>query len=191
MNEKGGTASVLKGNLKQRLLSLPIAFVRPEAGVGGSHTVRAVVRGLSSVLKVFVGCSAYRVDLNGTMQPLDPGAMPAGAGTMQIIPQSNFGDSPKLQFRPVFQDPTAVDHLNHPLPQAIPFSWNFLGECDEAIIEVVLDGNAWSESNLTVKIVLQVMVEYFGPWWDAEAYRLAMGQVQLSPPGSLLLFSSI
>jgi hypothetical protein len=192
VNETGGTNSVLKGNLKKRLVTMTIANVSPSGENPGTVNVQAVIKGLSSVLNIFAGVGACTVDSQGNLTPLPAASWPAGAGTMQITPQTFFGDRGKLEFRPVFQDPTAVDHLNHPLPQALPFSWNFPGECDEAVIDIVLDSAAWAGTGVHVQINLQVMAEYFGPWWDAKAYVEAMGQVQCAAPNNQpLAFSSL
>jgi hypothetical protein len=97
-----------------------------------------------------------------------------------------------MQFRPVFQDPTNGTNTNAPQPQALPFSWNFPGECDEAVVVLSFDSAAWDGFDFQgadeVQIVLQVMVEYNGQWWDADAFKLAMGQVQVTPPGSPVEF---
>jgi hypothetical protein len=183
MNETGGTQGVFKGNLKRRLCSCVIAQVSPGEVGSGPFTVTALLRGLSSVLNVFVGVGGYQMTDDDNIVPIPPSVWPAGAGTIQMIPQSNFPDGgAKCQFRPVFQDPTFSDNANHPLPQELPFSWNFPGEADEAVIEITIDRDVFQGTGLSFSIELQVMVEYFGPWWDAEAFKLAMGQVSITPP---------
>lgn len=192
MNVKGGTRGVLAGNLKRRLDSQVLANIVIGEPGDGDVTVSCTIQGLSSVLNVFAGVSAVLMEDGGNGVPIAAEDWPANAGTLQIIPQTNFGDRPRGKLRPVFQDPTATDNENHPLPQDLPFSWNFPGECDEAVVEVVLNKAAWVGYGVGgIQIQLQVMVEYFGPWWDVEAVQLAMGQVSLSPPGKIeRLFSS-
>lgn len=183
MNEMGGTKGVLKGNLKRRLVSCTLATMTPGEIGSGTVTFRGVITGMCSLLNMAVGVGAYVESADGSdNQPLPPSQWPAGAGTIQIIPQSNYPDAPRLQFREVFQDPTAADNADNPLPENLPFSWNFPGEADEAVIEIILDRDAWQGSGLTCKVVMQVWCEYFGPWWDADAYVLAMGQVACTPP---------
>lgn len=183
MNTPGGTRGVLKGNLKKRLVSCTLAAMEPGEIGEGTVTFKATIRGMCKLLDMAVAVGAYTVSADGSdMEPLPPSLWPAGAGTLQIIPQSNFGDAPKLQFREVFQDPTATDNADNPLPQNLPFSWNFPGEADEAVVIVILDRDAWQGSGLTCRVVLQIWAEYFGPWWDADAYVLAMGQVNCDPP---------
>ena len=185
MNESGGTRGVLKGNLKRRLVSASLAFTNVAVETSGLVTLRSVITGLCDVLNVFVGIGAFQVDDDGNEVALPAALWPAGGGTMQIIPQTNFPDRGKVLLRPVFQNPASLTpHDNDPLPQALPFSWNFPGECDEAVIETILDTGVWEGTDATlgkVAIVLQVMVEYNGYWWDAEAINLALGQVQLAP----------
>lgn len=191
MNEQGGTRAVLKGNLKRRLVSCTIANVAFGEPGAGLVTVSPVLRGLSSVLKCFAGVGALLIDDDGETSALRATQWPVGAGTLQMTPQSNFDDRPKQLFREVFQDPTFNDNDNHPLPMALPFSWNFPGEADEAVFDIVLDKAAWvGFGRGGIQINLQVMVEYFGPWWDVTAIELALGQVQLSPPKALQLFAS-
>lgn len=185
MKEMGGTRAVQKGNLKRYLPSFTIATMSPGEIGSGTVTLRGTIKGLRSVLDVGVGIGAYIGEAGSAdddLQALPPSQWPAGAGTMQIIPQGNPPDAPRTQYRPVFQDPTAVDNLDHPLPQALPFSWNFPGEADEAVIEIVLDRDAWQGSGLTCKLVMETWIEYVGPWWDVEAIILAMGQVTVDPP---------
>jgi hypothetical protein len=190
MNEMGGTNAPLKGNLKRRLVTTTIAAISPGENPGGTKTVSAVLRGLSKVLDVAVGVGAFTVDAQGNTRPLFAAAWPAGAGTIQITPQGNFPDRGKVPFRPIFQDPTFVDNLNHPLPQALPFSWNFPGEADEAVIDIVLNIAPWAASGTVGEIVLEIWVEYFGPWWDIDAVMVALGQVNCSVPGSPAVIAS-
>ncbi len=195
MNEAGGTHGVRTGNLKRRLVSATLARTSLSAEPGvGDRTFTAVVRGLAGVLDVWIGVGGYQVDDDTNGNGLPAALWPAAAGTIQITPQSNFPDRPKIPFRPVFQNPTSLTpHSNDPLPQQLPYSYNMPGECDEAIVTVVLAQAAWVGSGLgDVRIDLQVMVEYNGAWWDAEAIELALGQVQLSAPGGqpLVLASS-
>jgi hypothetical protein len=185
--ETGGTRGVLKGNLKRRMVSCTIATMSPGEAGSGVVEFRGLIKGMSSVLNMCVAVGGYIGEAgsgNDDLQALPPTSWPAGAGTIQIIPQSRFGDSPPLQFREVFQDPTAVTNANFPLPEDLPFSWNFPGEADEAVIISRLDRDAWQGSGLTCKIVMQVWAEYFGPWWDVDAYVLAMGQVAVDPPST-------
>ena len=190
MREEGGTAGVLKGNLKRRLLSANIMQFSPGEAGSGPVSIRLLLSGLCSLVDVQVACGAYQITTDGNQIPLAPVDWPAGAGTIQIIPQSAFPGAPKLQFREVFQDPTAVTNANFPLPEDLPFSWNMPGECDEAIIIVTLDRDAWQGSGLTGGVIVQATAEYFGPWWDADAYRLAIGQISLSPPSKPLIFTT-
>ncbi len=192
MNEMGGTNAILIGNLKRRLVSTTLAFVQIAEGVNtGNVTVSATIRGLCKALDVFAGIGGFEKDAGGNLVPLPASAWPAAAGTMQITPQGNFPDRPKTLFRPLFQDPTIADNANHPLAQALPFSWNFPGECDEAVVDVVFNQAAWANFGINAQIDLQVMVEYVAPWWDATAVKLAMGQVQVTPPGkALTIFST-
>ena len=184
MNIAGGTNGVLKGNLKAREVSANVARISPGESGEGNVTVSCTLKGLSSVLNVFVGVGGYQEDSFGNMVALPPSLFPATAGTIQITPQSNFPDRPLVQFRPIFQDPSQPSNENHPLPQALPYSINFPGECDEAVIDIVLNQAAWDGTGITGGITIQVMVEYVGPWWDAQAVVLAIGQVSLTPPGN-------
>lgn len=184
MNLTGGTRGVLKGNLKRRLVSATIARVSPGEVGSGQVNLQALLTGLSGVVNVFVGCGAYQETVEGNLIAFPPASWPVGAGTIQMTPQTNFPDAPKIQFRQVFQDPTANDNDDHPLPMALPFSWNFPGECDEALIDIMLDRDVFQGTGLNIAIVLQVMIEYYGPWWDAEAFTLVMGQVNANPPSN-------
>lgn len=190
MNESGSTRGVLKGNLKRRMLSSTIATFSPGEAGSGPETIRLQLTGLCNLLDVFVGVGAYQITAEGNKIALPAASWPVGGGTVQLVPQTNFPDSPKILFRPVFQDPTAVTNANFPLPEDLPFSWNMPGECDEGLIEVILDRDAWQGSGLTGGVMVQVMAEYFGPWWDEEAYRLAMGQLNLSPPNKPLIITT-
>lgn len=191
MNIKGGTRGVLKGNLKRRLDSMTLANITLGEPGEGNVTVSPLITGLSSVLNVFVGVSAILIDDDGNRTPLPAASWPANAGTIQITPQTNFSDRPKGLLRPVFQDPTAAANENNPLPQDLPFSWNFPGECDEAVLDIVLNKGAWlGFGRGGIQIQLQVMIEYFGPWWDVEAIELAMGQVSMPAVKAVEIFSS-
>ncbi len=190
MKEMGGTRGVFSGNLKRRLLSANIMQFSPGEAGSGEATATLLLSGLCNLVDVWIGIGGYQITTEGNQIPLMPADWPAGAGTVQLLPQSAFPGAPKLVFREVFQDPTAVTNANFPQPEALPFAWNMPGECDEGIIQVVLDRDAWQGSGLSGGVIVQAMVEYFGPWWDAEAYRLAMGQVTLSPPPKPLVFTT-
>ena len=190
MNVTGGTRGVLKGNLKRRIVSSTIMKFSPGEAGSGTETVTLLIGGLCNLVDVFVGIGGYQETAEGNLVPLPAALWPAGAGTVQLVPQTAFPDSPKLLFRPVFQDPTATTNTNVPQPEELPFSWNIPGECDEAVVQIILDRDAWQGSGLTGGVVVQVMAEYFGPWWDADAYMLAMGQIQLSAPNKPLVFTT-
>jgi hypothetical protein len=190
MNEMGGTRGVLKGNLKRRLLSSTIMTFSPGEAGSGVENITLQISGLCNLLDLFVGVGAYQITAEGNKIPLPAASWPAGGGTVQLVPQTNFPDSPKIDFRPVFQDPTTATNTNNPQPEELPFSWNIPGECDEALIQIALDRDAWQGSGLTGGVMVQVFAEYFGPWWDEEAFRLAMGQITLSAPNKPIVFTT-
>jgi hypothetical protein len=180
----GGTSSVKLGSLKRRLKPVLIIGLSSAGGRGDiSATSRLLLKGLSGNLNVQIACGV--VGLDG--KPIRPDQYPAAdMGTIQVTPVNNFPENQgKLYLRPAFQDPTSTDGANHPLPQNLPYGYEFSTRADEVEIDIVIPesgeaASAWQGTNISGNIFCQVTVEYDGQWWDVEAVRLALGQVTLN-----------
>lgn len=175
----GGTNSYKLGDLKRRLDPVVIMiFSSATDGEGGQLTARVVLKGLSGDLNVHI--LAAPVGVNDS-QPLTPDMFAAGWATMQLTPVVLCGNQPKTYLRPVFQDPFAVaPNSNNPLPQDLPFGWEFSTEADEVYCDVVINGETVGvPEGIDGSIIVQATVEYNGQWWDTKAIQAALGQVQL------------
>jgi hypothetical protein len=90
------------------------------------------------------------------------------------------GNQPKIYLRPVFQNPfAAAPNSNNPLPQDLPFGWEFSTEADEVYIDIQFT-MAKAPGSVDGNVVVQVTIEYNGQWWDTKAIQAALGQVQLT-----------
>lgn len=167
------------GDLKRRLDTVPLLKFGGVGEAAGVFNRKIRLEGLQSVLdvQVFVGI----IGVDGA--PIRAANYPANPGTWQLTPVTNFGDQPKGFGRPVFQDPTSVDNKNNPLPQDIPYAYNFPAESDQAEIEVdIPDLSEYDGSELRGMLVAQCMVEYVGDWWDVAAIQYALSKVRFSGP---------
>lgn len=181
----GGTNSYKVGALKRRLdpviianltSALPTDLLIP--------TQRLVLKGLSGDLNIqIIGAPVGLTDST----PIIPSQIPAGFATMQLTPVVVCGNQPKIYLRPVFQDPFAVaPNSNNPLPQDLPFGWEFSTEADEVYIDIAFK-DGFVPLNINGNVVVQVTVEYNGQWWDTKAIQAALGQVQLTDCQTLMI----
>ena len=188
--ENQGTAGWKEGNLRRYLQSVAIFQLDPTTGPEGGNTQRLWLTGLSAVLKVQIACGMIPAGDGGNNTPF---AWPAGGGTLQLYPCTKFPDVGQRHvfLRPVFQDPTNVTNTNAPLAQELPFGWEgAFTLADDVLIEVILNQGNWSGSALAGSIVVQVVVEYNGAWWDIAAIEKAMGKVNLMGTGNPLFFGT-
>lgn len=181
----GGTNSYKVGSLKRRLdpvivANLSSAFVSDVL----TPTQRLVLKGLSGDLNVHI--AAAPVGLTDST-PILPSAIAAGFATMQLTPVIVCGNQAKIYLRPVFQNPfAAAPNSNNPLPQDLPFGWEFSTEADEVYIDIAFN-DSLVPSNANGNVVVQATVEYNGQWWDTKAIQAALGQVQLTDCQTLIL----
>lgn len=172
----GGTNSYKIGALKRRLDPVIVATMN-SAFITDLSTPRAqvILKGLSGDLNVHIAAAPVG-STNGA--PITPDQIPAGWATMQLTPAIICGNQPRIYLRPVFQDPFAVaPNSNNPLPQDLPFGWEFSTEADEVYIDIQF--NTAIVSFLNGSVVVQATIEYNGQWWDTKAIQAALGQVQL------------
>lgn len=175
----GGTNSYKLGDLKRRLD--PVVIMIFSSGVeadGNQRTARVVLKGLSGDLNVHILAAPVGVS---DSQPLTPDLFAAGWATMQLTPVVLCGNQPKTYLRPVFQDPfAAAPYSNNPLPQDLPFGWEFSTEADEVYCDVVINSATIPvPEGINGSVIVQATVEYNGQWWDTKAIQASLGQVQL------------
>jgi hypothetical protein len=174
----GGTNTYKVGGLKRRLDPVIVANLVSLQALGtGTPLQRLVLKGLSGDLNIQI--AAAPVGLTDST-PIIPSQVPAGFATMQLTPVVVCGNQPKIYLRPVFQNPfAAAPNSNNPLPQDLPFGWEFSTEADEVYIDIQFT-MALAPSNANGNVVVQVSIEYNGQWWDTKAIQAALGQVQLT-----------
>jgi hypothetical protein len=172
---QGGTQGIAIGELKRRLPRVTPFLIK--SSVIGTETTtiltkRLLLSGLTGNLKVLVAAGSPNHEASW---------FPALAGTMQLIPATKYRDQDYPTFlRPVFQDPTATFGTNAPVPQNIPFGWQFESEeSDLVYIDVVIDAAQWFNSEKDGEIVVNVTIEYDGSWWDTDTIRQALAKVVL------------
>lgn len=190
LTRMGGSDVYKRGSLKHRLESQTFARLAGGVTVTGAatETQRFKLTGLSGALNVQIAAGFVPVDggdVSGQGALITPARIPAGGATMQLTPITNFGDKGRVMLRPVFQDPTLPVNSNNPLPMDLPFGWEFSTETDEVWIDIVVTkdwtGLAVNDPTLLGLGVVQVTIEYNGQWWDTNAIKWAIGQVQLTP----------
>ena len=181
----GGTNSYKLGCLKRRLDPVIVAnFAQFALGNATVFNAQVVLKGLSGDLNVHIAAAPVG-STNST--PILPSAILPGWAEMQLTPAIICGNQPRIYLRPVFQDPFAVaPNSNNPLPQDLPFGWEFSTEADEVYIDITIN-NALSPINVDGSVIVQVTVEYNGQWWDSKAIQAALGQVQLTDCSPIVL----
>jgi len=175
------------GNPKRHLDLVTLAQLSTSGAAPESGTITQYLQlnGLTGNLKLDVGVTFLDPTSN---LPLDaPGT---NAITLQIYPYKNV-DGRKIFARPVFQDPTATDNQNNPLPQACPFIWEGpFTEADGLLLEVIYDLKEFAGFNKTVQVVAEATVEYNGSWWDVKAFTFALANVQWAgAPDAVKIFN--
>jgi hypothetical protein len=178
-----GTEGWKEGNLRRYLQSVAIFQLHPENG-GIDAVSRLWLTGLSGNLKVQISCGMLPAGDGSNNTPF---AWPPGGGNIQLYPCTKFPDVGQRHvfLRPVFQDPTNVTNTNAPLPQELPFGWEgAFTLADDVMIEVNMVATNFAGTALTGSVVVQVVVEYNGAWWDIAAIARAMGKVNLTGAGN-------
>ncbi len=180
----GSTDSYKMGSKKRRLDPVQLAIFQNNSATNAANNFKLKLKGLSDDLSILVACGLSA----GQDALIFPAQYPASPGTIQVYPKTNVQGYPVL-LREVFQDPTATDNKNHPLPQDLPYGWSFSPEgVDEAIIEVVIPQNVYTNANIPTNTILlvEVTIEYVGAALDVsngnnrQLAEWVMGQVQLS-----------
>lgn len=173
----GGTDVYKVGALKRRLDPVIVANLIPTLTANNATPkAQVVLKGLSGDLNVQIAAAPVG-STDG--QPILPGVLFAGWANMQLTPVVLCGNQPKIYLRPVFQDPFAVaPNSNNPLPQDLPFGWEFSTEADEVYIDINFNNN-FITTSLAGSVIVQATVEYNGQWPDIKAVQAALGQVQL------------
>lgn len=175
---EGGSASYKVGSLKRRLPAVILANLDSfTAGDLLTTTRQLVLKNLNGDLNIQIAAS-FASPTDGTA--ILPSAIPAGAVTMQLTPVVNTPNAGKIYLRPVFQDPTAASNANNPLPQDLPFGWEFSTEADEIYLDFIINDTLFGATDLQGQIVVAVTIEYNGEWWSTEAVQYAISQVQLT-----------
>lgn len=175
---EGGTGSYKVGSLKRRLPAVTLAILDSDtAGDANTTSRQLVLKNLNGDLKIQIAAS-FGATSDGTA--LLPAVIPAGTATIQLTPVVNTPNAGKLYLRPVFQDPTAASNQNNPLPQDLPFGWEFSTEADEVYMDFVINDSLLGTTELQGQIVVAVTIEYNGEWWSTEAVQYSIAQVQLT-----------
>lgn len=185
--QDGGTTGVLAGQLKRRLKPVTFAFMSSAESASGSATVethpKILLKNLFGTLRVHVSVGLVPSREGDTIRP---DMYPAFPGTFQLTGITrNPEGMEKMYLRPLFQDPSLAANENHPLPQNIPYGWEFVTSADEVEIAVDIndvDGeNPYAETQLNGQFQVQVSVEYLGNWWDVKAVNYSLSQVTMTP----------
>jgi hypothetical protein len=174
---EGGSNTFKIGSLKRRLPAVVLATLNSsQTSSLGTINQHIVLKNLSGSLKCQIMGSFSSID---GKPAIVPASIPAGAVTMQLTPVVLTPNAGKIYGRPTFQDPTALANQNHPLPQDLPFGWEFSTESDEVYIDVVI-ADVFGGLALDGQIVIAASVEYNGDWWSVEAIKYALSRVQLT-----------
>lgn len=183
MAEQGGTTGFEYGNLKRQLADVTLFYIKSSVPAGGGETTyqnSVRLKGLSGVLKL--GVAATYVDNKSNNQQL-PAPLPGAV--CQIVPINKTTMANAGWLRPVFQDPTVTDNSNAPLPAQLPVGWegSFTTATDMEV-QVSITDNAFINTGLDGRIVVQITVEYDGKWWDIQAIERAIGQCRFAGDAS-------
>lgn len=189
---EGSANSIKTGNLKRRLPAVVLAVLDPNTSgaVEGTADFRVQLKNLSGDLNVHVMAGFGSPNSQGT---IEAGAVAAGAAVMQLTPTQLTPNAGRVFLRPVFQDPTAAQNENHPLPQDLPFGWEFTTEADEVYIDITVDLVLIADvidEPLDGLLVVEAIVEYNGQWWDIKAAEMAISRVILQGVGAPLLIGT-
>lgn len=182
--ENTGSDSFKDGNLTRHIATVSLAILNSTLSTSAALAIILKVQGLTQALTLHVCVAA--VGPEGA--PIKPEDYPAAPGTWQMLPIVKAPDSPRIYLREVFQDPTATDNKNNPLPQDIPFGWSFEPEgAQEAEIDVVIPVNGYAATDLNGKLVCNVVAMYTANWMTPEAFEFAVSKVRvIGAPDSLV-----
>lgn len=179
----GSTNSFRAGSKVRRLAPVTLCTFVPTAGtVAVNDPVNLMLTGLNQDLVALIGVG---IIASNPSLPMLPMGYPSNVGNVQLIPRMGIAGG-NLYMRPVFQDPTATDNANHPLPQNYPFGWTFEpGGADACLIQVVTNAANFSVTGIAGSLVVCVNVAYVGQSLNIEGADMAaieymLGQVNLS-----------
>ena len=186
----GGSHTYRVGELKRRLDPVTVMIADGTLNVSSSPasiTRRCVLKGISGDLNIQIAAAGVS-PTDGTA--IEAGVFGNGVANMQLTPVVWTGNQAKIFLRPVFQDPfAAVGNTNSPLPQDLPFGWEFNTEADEVYIDIFLIPGAAPNSR-SFNVVVAVTVEYNGQWQDVKAIQQSLSQVQLTGGGQPTIFGT-
>jgi len=180
---EGSTNSIKRGVLKRRLPAVILARLDPLTPAASAVVpFRLQLKNISGDLNCHI-CGSFSSPTDGS--PINPAFLGPGAVTMQLTPSVLTPNAGRIFLRPVFQDPTAAQNENHPLPQDLPFGWEFQTEADEVYIDVNANQSLITsiQTGLDGQLLVQVTVEYNGQWWDIKAAQEALSRVILQGSG--------
>lgn len=102
---------------------------------------------------------------------------PALPGTLQITPiTKGDGNDVDLLGNPIFSSP------NFTGPLTIPNGWEFATMVPKARVDVVFNPTPWPTGFVGL-VVLDIMAEYTGRWWDPTAVAQLLNKIVLIPGG--------
>ena len=174
--EEGGVGSFTDGVLTRHIKTVTLAYLSSAAGSSAVFDAILKVQGMTQALTLHICVAAVGPESN----PIKPADYPAAPGNWQLTPIVKPPERPRIYLREVFQDPTATDNADHPLPQDIPFGWSFEPEgAQEAEITVHVDANAYLTSELDGQLVCDVVAMYTANWVTPEAFNYAISKVRI------------
>jgi len=174
-----------RGDLKRRLAILPLATMNADIAanpgiLAGTFTFRAVLKNLAAGLSISLAVAPVGFD---SAVPILPAQIPPLAITWQATPVLLFPDAPPTYLRPIFHNPAIANNSNNPLPQDVPFGWEFETVADEIWIDVTVNATLLHLSLAAGRIAVFASVEYTGNWPYPEAVKWSLTQVQLIQAG--------
>lgn len=190
-NRLGGSNTYKCGELKRRLDPVTVMIADGTLlfqPVPALITRRVILKGMSGDLNIQIAAALVSAT-DGTA--IEASAVVNGTANIQLTPVVWTGNQAKIFLRPVFQDPFAtVGNTNNPLPQDLPFGWEFSTEADEVYIDIKLNPSLAPVST-SFNVVVAVTVEYNGQWWDTKAVQQSLSQVQLTGGGQPTIFGTL
>lgn len=162
---------IAKGNLQRNFKRVILGVMDNGSSDSSSVTQRVWLRNLSKNVSLLVQTGFVNTASTQNLVPTYP-ALP---GTLQITPVTQGdGSDQYLYGNPVFSTPAFTGALT------IPNGWEWQSVSPLAAIDVTVNPTPWPTATAGM-FVLDVIAEFTGAWWDAQAVAQLLNKITVEP----------
>jgi len=162
--------NVARGEIQRAFKRVPLVQFIPGTSDQASVTMSLEITGMSKSVNMNVSAGFVLVD-----NTQGPRFYPAGPGTIQITPiTKGEGTDVDLYGNPIFSSPNFAGALT------LPNGWEFATMVPKCRVDVVVNPTPW-DHNTAGLIVVDILAEYTGKWWDPGTVAMLLNRITVLP----------